>query len=226
MKKRAVIIDDHPLIGNSLKPLLNYCGYPEVISLTTCASGIHSINEEYPNLVLTDIELPDGSGFDVLKTCSHLFDKTNFIVISMHDEYSFAKRALDLGARGYIVKSDDEKLICDCVNAVELGKVFISNSVRDQGNDFTLEKGNGFTSKTDLDISLLTLQERRILYLMHQGKTSKQIGKELNISYRTVQNHRNNICSKYKLRGTNILLKFAIENADRLFPGGLVPIED
>jgi DNA-binding CsgD family transcriptional regulator len=61
---------------------------------------------------------------------------------------------------------------------------------------------------------------------MHQGKTSKQIGKELKISYRTVQNHRNNICSKYNLRGTNILLKFAIENADRLFQDGMLSIDD
>ncbi|MES9993393.1 MAG: response regulator transcription factor [Candidatus Thiodiazotropha sp.] len=226
MKKKAVVIDDHPLIGKSLKPLLNYCGYPDVTLFTTSESGIQTINREHPNLVITDIELPDGSGFEILKACSHLFQETKFIVISMHNEHSFVKRALDLGASGYIVKSDDEKLICDCINSVEAGGVFISNSVGAQENDFTLKNASSSLSKAELDISLLTSQERRILYLMHQGKTSKQIGRELNISYRTVQNHRNNICSKYKLRGTNILLKFAIENAERLFPGGIVPIED
>jgi DNA-binding NarL/FixJ family response regulator len=144
----------------------------------------------------------------------------------MHNEYSFAKRALDLGASGYIVKSDDEKLIFDCINSVEAGEFFVSNSVQAQDDDFTIQIDNDLASNADLDFSLLTLQERRILYLMHQGKTSKQIGKELKISYRTVQNHRNNICSKYNLRGTNILLKFAIENADRLFPDGMLSIDD
>ncbi|MES9970388.1 MAG: response regulator transcription factor [Candidatus Thiodiazotropha sp.] len=218
MKKKAIVIDDHPLIGKSLKPLLNYCGYPEVILLTSSESGVQTINNEHPNLVITDIELPDGSGFDLLKACSHLLQETKFIVISMHNEYSFVKRALDLGASGYIVKSDDEKLICDCINSVEADSVFISNSVHAQENDFTIEKVNGSISKPDLDLSLITSQERRVLYLMHQGKTSKQIGKELSISYRTVQNHRSNICTKYNLRGTNVLLKFAIENADHLFP--------
>ena len=213
----AVIIEDHPLFIKSLQPILLDLDFTEVLMEKTGQGGIGTVLELRPGLVLVDIGLPDISGFEVIKTCKPRCPDALFIVLSMHEDPRFARRALDLGVDGYLAKSDDEEAVRTCIREVRAGGAYVSKSLEAKLAEYSCENPDTETLQGVADFSSLTQQERRILYLLYRGKTSKEIGIDLNISYRTVQNHRSNICTKLNLRGTNVLLRFVVDNAELLF---------
>ena len=115
----------------------------------------------------------------------------------MHDDAIFAKRAFELGARGYLLKEDTEAQIIRCITRVISGDTFSSVA-------YSHDKS------THLDISALSKSEYEIFMLVRTGKTSLEISDILNKSVRTIDNHRSNIAGKLGLRGPNSLLKYAI----------------
>ena len=215
--RKAVIIEDHPLFTRSLEPIFRELGFAEILTEKTGQRGIDTVLETLPDLVLIDIGLPDVSGFEVIKVCKPLCPEAAFVVLSMHEDPRFALRALELGANAYLTKSEDEEAVRTCVRDVLAGGAYVSKSLEAKMAVYSDAGVSADASQGSLDFSILTQQEKRILYLLYQGKTSKEIGISLHVSYRTVQNHRSNICTKLNLRGTNVLLRFVVDNAELLF---------
>ena len=215
-KKTAIIIDDHPLFSKSLETILLDLGYSEVFLEKSGQAGISAAKSLCPDLVTIDIELPDLSGFDIVKACKPLCLESLFIFISMHEDHLFAHRARDFGADAYIAKSEDEEEIKACIQLAQKDKFHVSKSINENLKSYSSGIINQPLVKDEPDFSVLTDQEKNILYLLQQGKTSKEIGGVLEISHRTVQNHRSNICNKLNLNGPNALLKIAVEHVNIL----------
>lgn len=193
-----LIADDHPLFRRGL------CAYFEGIdgySIAAQASNgeetVDCLKSLEIDIVLLDINLPVYDGFELLSIIRHEYKKIKVVILTMHDEVAYAKRAFDLGADAYLIKDDAEDLLADCLVALEAGEQYCSLG--------------GLDLDADDDTEQLSQAERHIFNLVASGKSSYEIAALLSVSVRTVDNHRGNIARKLGLRGTNALLKYVIQ---------------
>jgi DNA-binding NarL/FixJ family response regulator len=137
-----------------------------------------------------------------------------FIFLTMHKDEQFLNAALDLGVKGFLVKDSAAEEIIDCINAVVNGEEFISPQL----TSFLLKRVRQAQQRATQPslLNQLTPTERKVLRLIAEYKTNKEIAAELNMGVRTVEQHRLNISEKFDLKGRHALMKFAAENVDRL----------
>lgn len=156
--------------------------------------------------------MPKLGGLEIAKSLKGNEYTTRIIIITAYKDEALMKAAFSYGAKGFLLKDTALTEIKTCVEKVMNGGRYISSelsslllSSQAQGQDIL------FTS-----FASLTLTERKILRFVAQNKTTKDIANELFISYRTVENHRNNICKKLGISGASALLRFALDNKDKL----------
>ena len=201
-----LIADDHAIFRLGLRQLIEAESAHRVVA--ECADGtqvLSAIRTHTPDVVLQDIDMPGADGLVLLSQAMRWSEPPVFVMLTMHSDTALAQRALELGALAYLVKDQAELELLDCLQAVRAGQIFVS-----QGLGVRLARPDQPRLHTALDA--LTPTELRILRLIAQYKTSREIGALLNVSHRTVQNHRANIAAKLQLRGANALLQFALEN--------------
>lgn len=220
---QVVLIDDHPLFRSGVKQLLQASSAYDVLfecdNMTSGRTFLRSGGQALENaFFVIDVSLPDGSGYDLL-TDIQLAGGTlsRCCMLSMHDDYEYAKHALDLGAAGYVVKSDEPSCIVRCLDQIGRGRRYISPGVRGADNHETtpaIPEGNDQLEALPsalADLGLLSKRELRILLLVAEGRSSKEIGDQLFISPRTVENHRAKICRKLGVSGAGGLVAFTIK---------------
>lgn len=214
-KKTVVIVDDHPLFLEGIKSILRG---EEYLSLVGEASkrkdAIELIKNHQPDIALLDIELKDGNGFEIVEVVKTDPSKTRIIFLTMYNDPEMLNKALNMGVKGFILKEHTSSEIIDCIKSVLEGKTYISPLLSD--NMLRVMKLNQKKNEAEELINRLTLSEKRILKLISLNKTSKEIAAELNISPKTVENHRKNICEKLHLHGSHSLIKFAFESKAEL----------
>ena len=163
---------------------------------------------------MLDVNLPGLSGLEVAHKLQGKKNTTRLIILTMHKEEAMINRALDFGVHGFVLKENAVEDILDAIAAVAKGESYLSPSV----SGFLIKRYNraeALTQKTP-GLDDLTKAERRILKLVADKKTSKEIAAELFISPRTVEAHRANISEKLELSGSHSLLQFALENRSAL----------
>jgi DNA-binding NarL/FixJ family response regulator len=207
---RIVLADDHPVVRKGLKMSIE-----EDVRLKVVAeagdgeAALTLIRQLKPHLALVDIDMPKLGGIGVAKEVGRLKLATKIIFLSFHRDEDFFRAAIDMGGKGYLLKDSATEEIVTAINTVLAGQLYISSAIALQ-----LLQGSKAESKTQ-DNSLigdLTPSERRILLLIADGLSSKEIGAEISIHYRTVENHRTNICRKLGIEGANALLRFAVQH--------------
>lgn len=221
--RQVVLIDDHPLFRSGVKQLLQASGTYEVLrECDNMASGRKFLRSAGQNLkeafFVIDVSLPDGSGYELLKDIQIAGGTpSRCCMLSMHDDYEYAKHALDLGAAGYVVKSDEPSCIVLCLDQIGRGRRYVSPGVRGfENHETTTAPPEGHYQLEDLpsalaDLGRLSKRELRILLLVAEGRSSKEIGDQLFISPRTVENHRAKICRKLGVSGAGGLVAFTIK---------------
>lgn len=212
---KIIIADDHPIFREGLIKIIS--GEPELEIVAHTGDGSEAlklIRAERPNLAILDVSMPNQSGLDVVKTLKSEGIDTEFIILTMYKEEAYFNEALDLGVKGYVLKENATSDLIACIQTVADGRYYVSPII----SDYLVNRGLRQTKLHEEMPTLekLTTTERRILKLIAENKTSKQIADELFVSHRTVQNHRTNICEKLNLRGHNKLLQFALENKGEL----------
>ena len=209
MKKISIVIaDDHPVFRKGLMEVIS--SEDDMIIIAEAKDGesaVKTIKEKEPDIALVDVSMPKLSGFDVVREIKKAEINTQIIFLTMHNEETLFKCALDLGINGYLLKESALENISKSIRTVNEGNYYFSPGV---SNHFMQRNIN--RSELLEKLNKLTRTEKQILKLIAEKKTSKEIGDELFISKKTVENHRTNICSKLDLHGTNSLLKFAMEN--------------
>jgi DNA-binding NarL/FixJ family response regulator len=209
-KLRVLIADDHPIFRKGLVLAVGLDKSIEIIGEAGDGVQVLELTEKLkPNVIVLDIEMPEMTGLEVAREIIKKKLPVDIIFLTMYKEEDMFNEAMDMGVKGYVLKESAVSDIVNGIKTVSEGKYFLSPSI----SSYLISRNNRTRSllKKKPQLKNLTQTERRVLRLISENKTSKEIGDDLNISYRTVENHRFNICNKLEIHGSHSLLKFAIE---------------
>ncbi len=210
-----LIVDDHPLFRQGLRQVVEGDSRFELIAeVGDGETALQLILEKKPDVAVLDVNLPGMSGLEVARELQRQRASTQIIILTMFKEEETFNRALDVGVRGFVLKENAVDDIRNALAAVSNGEHYLTPSIsgylvrrRSRSEALAMQKPG---------LDDLTKAERRILKLISEKKTSRQIAAELFISIRTVEAHRANICTKLELSGSHSLLQFALENRSSL----------
>jgi two-component system response regulator DegU len=214
-RTRVFIADDHAIMRKGLRDLI--LAEPEFDVCGEAANGteaLKKIEELLPDIVVTDVDMPQMSGIDIAVAIRKKNLDLSVIMLTMYDNESFYTAAMDAGVKGYVLKDGAVSDIVQALKAVNEGKYYISPAL----SSLTIGRVQEHFEQLDglSPLAALTLTERKILRLIGRNKSTKEIAEELFVSNRTIDSHRSNIAAKLNLRGNNALLRFALEHKDRL----------
>lgn len=210
-----VIADDHPIFREGLKKVIERDAQLKVVGEAEDGEeAIARITELTPDVAVLDMDMPGKDGFAVVRAVQELRLAVKIMFLTMHNSETIFNSALDLGVAGYVLKDGAIAEIVNGVRIVAAGRNYISPAL----STFLLNRANRGTELAQHKPTLhdLTPTERRVLKLIADEKTSKEIAAALFISVRTVEHHRAHICEKLGLRGFNALVKFAIAHKSQL----------
>lgn len=212
---RIVIADDHPVVRKGLRQVIESDPQLTVVAeADDGAAALTLIQELKPAVAVLDVDMPGMDGFAAAKEIQKQNLPVEVVFLTIHSEEDLFHAAMDLGVRGYILKESAVTEIVGGIKAVAAGRPYVTPSL----TAYLIGRRSRTQSFAESLPGLgdLTPTERRILRLIAADKSSKEIAAELFIHYRTVENHRNNICHKLDLRGHNALLKFALLHKSEL----------
>ncbi len=199
---RLVLADDHAIFRQGLSRLLHTWSEAQVVG--EAADGQEAwrlIQTLAPDVAILDIEMPRLGGIEILSKVRGEGLATRVVLLTMHDEPALALDAERAGAQGYILKDNTFEELVNAVKKVAGGHRFMSPSVSEKLNAFRL-KGGGAN---------LSPREREVLKLIVSGLSSKAIAKNLNISPKTVETHRNRLMNKLNLHSVAELVRYAVQ---------------
>jgi DNA-binding NarL/FixJ family response regulator len=203
---RVVIADDHALVRAGIRALVERLKGVTVVGEAGKGSEAIALCEQHqPNLILLDITMPDGSGFDVLEHVAREFPDIRVIVLTVHEAGEYAIRALREGAAGFLPKSAASTELEQAIHTVMNGDPYISPET---SRRTVLEYSSG-VSKRDL-LRTLSPRQREVLQLIAEGKTTKQIAQLLDISVKTVETHRAQLMERLNIHDVAGLVRYAI----------------
>ena len=198
---RILIVDDHPLVREGVRTLINHQSGLEVVGEAADAdSALEAIARLEPALVLTDIGMKQVSGIALAAQIRERWPAIHVIVLSMYDNPDYVHQAMQAGARGYVLKDAPSSDIVDAIRAVATGDTFLSASLSRQ------------SARSDGPRPILSEREAEILACLARGMSSKQIAAEHDLSVRTVETHRQNIRRKLRIEGQAELIRYAVEH--------------
>jgi len=203
---RVLVIDDHPVFRVGLAASLRalFAG-AEVQEAVDVASGLARWRAGRFDLVSLDLSLPDGGGFGLLRQACAEGLEGRVLIVSMHDDAAYRERARAEGAAGYVTKSAPIDVLCGCARRCLSGdEAFVLAQPAAPLGAEELAQGTLERAMS------LTPTERRVLKLVGRRLTSREVAMALNVSVRTVENHRASICRKLDLRGPHRLLELAL----------------
>jgi DNA-binding NarL/FixJ family response regulator len=212
---KLLIADDHPIFRHGLKQIIEKDPGLKVVAeaedgeialelLPKCGAGI----------AVLDVDMPSKDGFEVVRAIGQQRSRIPVIFLTMHKDERFLNTALDLGVRGYVLKDGALNEIVQCIRSVAAGQYYVSPQLSQFLIDRSRRAAALAAAKPQIDS--LSPTERKILKLIADYGSSKEIAGELCISVRTVEHHRANIGEKLGIKGTHAVLKFAIEHKSEL----------
>jgi DNA-binding NarL/FixJ family response regulator len=213
MQLNVLIADDHPIFLKGLREVIESDKGLKVVAVAT--NGQNAVaafqSNKTVDVVVLDIDMPKMNGLEAAENILKIRENVPIIVLTMHKDKALFLKALEIGILGYLLK---ENAVVDVINAIY--KVTEGNTYLSPELSIHLFKRNKFSSADEMDYEhALTPSEKKILALVAEYKSSKEIADELFISEKTVFNHRMNISKKLNLSGKNSLLRFALENIRR-----------
>lgn len=207
-KIRVMITDDHSMIREGLKQLLEFDGSIEVVGeASNGVECLEKLSECKPEVLLLDINMPDKNGIEVLEQMKAEDSEVKVLILTVHNEMDYLMKAVDIGVDGYILKDSESSELKKAIRTVRDGESYIQPSMIPALNNQLLNRD------TDKDkISMLTNRELEVLVQVANGMFNKEIATNLNISERTVKNHISNIFKKIDVSDRTQAAVFAIKN--------------
>ena len=209
MKKiKVVVADDHTILRQGIKALLNNQEEIEVVGGAKDGwEAIKAIEELLPVVFLMDIARPGLNGLEATRRIKKKFPKTKVVVLTMHTNEEYIFQILNAGADGYLVKETAFQDLISAINSVHRGEAFMSPSISKKVMTDYIQRAQG---EERVGFDTLTTREREILQLVAEGNSNKKIAEVLFISPKTVETHRAHIMDKLNIHDRAGLIKYAI----------------
>ena len=205
-KQSILLVEDHPMTRLGLRMMIDSEDDLEVCGeVGDAANGLTAATRLSPSLVLTDVTLPGRSGFELVQDLAARCPHIPVLVLSMHSEMTYARRALEIGARGYIMKSESGEAILQAIRTILRGHIYLSQAAGSQ----LLEFLNNRSQRKQTGVEVLSPREFEIFRLIGEGISTEDIAARLNISTKTVETHRNHIKEKVGTPRMGELIAFA-----------------
>lgn len=203
-KVKVFLVDDHAILMDGVRSLLNNTEEYEVVSTaSTAEDALKYLQNEPVDILISDYSLPGMDGLGLVKVMQRIKPEVKILIMSMHDEAHLVKEILKEGIKGYLLKKDSQKELIAALDQIRAGRTYLSNEI----NTLLIQN-----LQNPDEGKLLTEREREILKLIAKEYTNKDIAEELFISERTVETHRKNIFRKTKTNSLVGLIKFAYAN--------------
>jgi two-component system, NarL family, response regulator NreC len=205
-KKRILLADDHAVVRNGFRMILNATDDLEVVG--EAANGREAVDLAIalqPDIIVMDVTMPELNGIEATRRICEAAPRTRILALSMHKDGVYVREILRAGAKGYLLKDSGEDDLLTALRAVARGEGFLSPGVADAVlSDYRRHVTN--------PMDLLTTREREVLQWIAEGKTNKEIAQALSLSVYTVEAHRGRIMEKLNLHSTGELVRFAVRN--------------
>jgi DNA-binding NarL/FixJ family response regulator len=209
---RILIADDHGIVRAGLKLLLARIAGTEVVAEASDGREAVRLAKIFlPDIVLIDVAMPLLNGLEAARQISRDNSKIGIIVLSMYMDETYILKALDAGAKGYLIKDNADEELANAILSVAAGRPFFSKVIAEA----LLEDHVGVMRRQGVRNSydLLTEREREVLHLLAEGKSNKEAAAVLNLSPYTVDTHRTNMMQKLGLHNTAEIVLYAVRNA-------------
>ena len=211
-RKRVVIVDDHTMMRDGLKQLIDDESDLECVGTASSAQEALTLVEKLkPDMMTVDITLPGRNGLELIKDSLALAPQMPILVISMHDETLYAQRVLKAGAKGYVMKDADSATLLKAIRTALSSGIYVSPIMSAQ----ILEAYSGRHAHRQAEgVHRLSDREFEVFQLIGEGRSTQQIAETLNISVKTVEVHRAHIREKLKLEDGAAVVRYAVRWAE------------
>ena len=203
MSLRILLADDHPIVRQGLKVLLEREGFTVVGEASDGREAVRLVQECGPDIALLDLTMPMLNGIDAGRAILQTSPKTRIILLTMHAEDHHVLEALRAGFKGYVLKTKAAEELVQAIQEVSRGKLYLTPGVSEA-------VVQAYLAKSELPPELLSLREREVLQLIAEGKTTKEVAVVLGISAKTAESHRTRIMGKLNIHETASLVRYAI----------------
>ncbi|QNP49627.1 response regulator [Diaphorobacter aerolatus] len=206
---RVLLVDDHPLVRDGVRMRLEATPHIRVVAEAGCADEAFALaGTALPDIVLTDIRMPGASGIQLTARFREHHPLVRVLVLSMHHDEEYVRRAMALGASGYVLKDSPAQQLVEAIERVHAGRMFLSPAIETLLHAQLDDVGNERSNRT------LTPREATVLQLLAQGRSNKEIAELMGSSVRTVETHRLHLRRKLRIDGRAALVKYAVDHAD------------
>jgi DNA-binding NarL/FixJ family response regulator len=205
---RILLADDHLLVRTGMRKLLEEL--PDVEIVAEAGDGHEAlalIAEKRPDIAFVDISMAGLNGLEVAARAGKDFPETRILIVSMHSDDEFVRRALVAGAKGYLLKNAHRDEMEMALRAVARGDTWLSPEV---STKVVAAYTKGATSPSDGPFELLTPRQREVLHLIVEGLTNKEIAHRLELAVKTVETHRTELMEKLDVHRVVGLVRYAI----------------
>ena len=194
---RVLLIDDSPIIRLGLRSALeDYADISIVGEAGNAADGVAAVVQHKPDVVLLDLHLPDKSGFHACRELLKLRPQTRVLILTSNSNERNVQEAMTSGAQGYLLKDNDGASLADGLRKVAAGEAVLDPSMAGQVLNL-VKRRSGLSAAEKL--GQLSFQERRVVALLAEGMTNKQIGEQLGLTEKTVKNYLATIFTKLNI---------------------------
>ena len=204
-KTKVLLVDDHPVVREGLRTMLGTVSDIEVVAeASDGCEAIEKAKELQPNVVLMDLRMPNLDGLEATRRIKRQLPATSVIVLTMYDNDAYIVDAVRAGAGGYLLKDASKDLLVHTIRAVSSGATLIRTNLLYEAMSPLGASKNG-SRKSEVStiegLEVLTPREQEVLKLVAEGRTNKDVGKELSITEDTVKKHMQNIIAKLNASG-------------------------
>ena len=203
MPTRIVLADDHVLVRQGLKSLIEREHFQVLAEASDGQDAVRLIEAHHPDIAILDISMPVLNGIDAARGLSRSAPKTKVILLTQHEEEQYIHEALEAGVKGYVLKSQVANDLIQAIRQVCRGEFYLSPGI----SRAVME---AYRNKSDRPADPLTVRERQVLQLIAEGKSTKDTASVLGISVKTAESHRMRLMQKLNIHETASLVRYAV----------------
>jgi len=209
LKKKIIIVDDHPIMRKGLVSTLETeQGYEVTAQFERAEDAILAISKYKPDLLIVDISLPGMSGLELIKNVIFQDSKQKMLVISRHEESIYAERSLRAGAKGYMMKFEPSEILLKAIRKVLNGGIYVSDEIADK---LLMSAMSGVKPVLNSPVDILSDRELEVFELIGRGKSSNEIADQLHLAVKTIETYRSRIKEKMDFKNSTVLVVHAVK---------------